>query len=408
MNGTKNSTSQPTTPNNITYAHQCSAFASWQFIQSGSSLYSIFTIPLAAAVTVFNLITAFAIFKTMKGHIRLFDVANLNLNATFLILANALYIAYSLASFGVAICATQTIIGVSFIGLTFLKMLSLITISLNQAKATRSIQSGGNQPIKYKKMVMIFVAIWLLASILTLGVHLFPETWVFQMVILIALLVAIRAYVIKKLPTLVNIVSGDAIKETLLKKIRKSKGLVKAYIMIDIMSWCPAAIAVIVTRALSVPVDALHIVVTVRRLAMLPLLTSPLLYPIMTVYGDPALSRCVRTLITERFNDNETQPRQPQQPLPKQHRNWQQQRQQRPQFKKRKTQQQQQRPLSKPRKAWQQQRQRRPQFKQPNIQQQQQGPWSTIRTRQNSAKTTTSANSNSASMNNDNNNSNEK
>ena len=366
MNGTMNSTSQPTALNNITYAYQCSSFTRWKFIQSGSSLYSIFTIPLAAAVTVSNLITAFAIFKTMKGHIRLFDVACLNLNATFLIMANAFCIAYTLASFGVAICVTQTIIGISFIGLTFLKMLTLVTISLNQARATRSVQSAANQsqPIKSIKMVIIFVAIWLLASILTFGVHHFPETWVAEIVTLTILLVAIRAYVIKQLRKLVNVVSGDAIKEMLVKKIRKSKGLVGTYIILEIVSWCPAAIVIVVIHALSVPVHARYIVVTVRRLALLPLLTSPLLYPIMTVYGDPALSRCVRTLITERFNNNNdnvtTEPRQQQQPLPKRHRAWQQQRQQSPQFKKHKIQQKQQRPLAKQRWAWQQQRQQPP------------------------------------------------
>ena len=286
---------------NVTYVEECKILPGWNVQGRPVKGMTVFWLLVCLISTLCNSATVYAVRRTRNGHFRTFDICVINLLVAYLIPGNIMYISMAAFNIDPLSCSTRNVLGLAFNFLTFVKILTLIVVSFNQAailhRIARPHNHLPNSNSAMKRAIKVSV-VWPTAALLVLIVATTTVSWYLLVSIFVIILGMIRVYVIRKLSSCAQLAAGVNWRISMLQKAKKSKRMTLTYFMIELVTWIPAIVAVVITRIASK--DA---VAVVSRYAFLPVFLSPTVYAIATIYGDSDLRSYVRSSLCQRSNN---------------------------------------------------------------------------------------------------------
>ena len=286
---------------NITYVEECKILPGWNVQGQPVAAMTVFWLLVCLISTICNSTTVYSVRRTRNGHFRTFDICIINLLMAYLIPGNIMYISIAAYNIDPSSCSARNILGLAFNFLTFVKILTLIVICLNQAVILHKIARPHDQLLNSnntKKRALKVSALWPTAALLVLIVTTTTVRWYLIVSIFVIILAMMRVYVIRKLSSCAQLAAGVNWRVSMLQIAKKSKRMTFTYFMIELVTWIPAIVAVVITRIASK--DA---VAVVSRYAFLPVLLSPTVYAIATIFGDSDLRSYVRSSFYRQSNN---------------------------------------------------------------------------------------------------------
>ena len=286
---------------NVTYVEECKILPGWNVQGRPVKGMTVFWLLVCLISTLCNSATVYVIRRTRNGYFRTFDICVINLLVAYLIPGNIMYISMAAFNIDPLSCSTRNILGLAFIFLTFIKILILISICFNQAAILHRVARPHNHPLTsgntLKRALKVSV-VWPSAALWVLIITTTTVRWYLIVSICVIILGMIRVYVIRKLSSCSQFAAGMNWRISMLQKAKKSKRMTLTYFMIELVTWIPAIVAVVITRIASK--DA---VAVVSRYAFLPVFLSPTVYAIATIYGDSDLRSYIRSSLCQRSNN---------------------------------------------------------------------------------------------------------